>query len=645
MGNLEKWRWKDTELKTVPGYFYDTCEKFSDREAQLFNKDLYNGDHDGIFTWFQMQERVEAIACGLLSIGAESKDRIGIMSESSPYWTHADMAIACIRSVSIAIFPTISFKEAEYILNDSQSNILFVGDDDILDKIKNHFNDIPRLKKIIVMDLKFKSDDNRILGLQDLIDKGLEWKKENYGKYLSLKDSVELDDWYTILYTSGTTGAGKGVILTHFNGASRMNGVGEFWERHNMAVDENDRTLCFLPLSHIFDRGSCQLTAIIYGASIAYADKPGTLLEDMQKYNPTWINCVPRLYEKIYIQFRLSMEQSPLKTKIFNWALSIGYKALEYRKDSNGCYNMDPSFDLKSKLPFSLKLRFSIADKLFRKVRALFGNRFRISFSASAGIAPDLLKFFYAIGLAVVEGYGSTESFNACILNPVTACKPGFMGINANGGQSRVAEDGELEISEAGIFQEYLNQPEATAEAFTEDGWFRTGDLVIQDDLGYYKIVDRKKAIICTAVGKNIAPAKLENLFSTSKYIEQIFLVGDERNYISALIVPNFNFFIELFEKEGYKYSKNKLIWDNSTGVSVCTEVGQDFVSAQRVQELIKEDVDRANEELESFEKIKQYVIMKERFTEKNGTLTPSQKTKKRVILQNYADEIETMYN
>ena len=645
MGNLEQWQWKNQELKPFSWHFYNSCERFPDNDAQLFNADLYHGDNNGRFTWAEMRERVEAMGCALMSLGLEAGDRVGIMSGSSPLWTHADMAICCTAGVSVTIFPTLSFREAGYIMKDSGSRYLFVGDEKNLQMMLDGFNEMPALKKIIILDMAYESKDERVMGLKEFIELGNKWKKDNYDKYLARKDSIKIDDWYTIIYTSGTTGEGKGVVLTHFNGVSRMMGVDEFWTRYGMDINENDRTLCFLPLSHIFDRGSCQLAAIIFGSTIAYADKPGTLLDDMQKYNPTWINCVPRLYEKIYIQFKQAMAENPTKKKIFDWALKVGAEALEYRKDDNGCYNMHKDFDLASKLPFMLRMKFKIADKLFAKVRGLFGNSFRHSFSASAGIAPELLKFFYTIGLAVVEGYGSTESFNACILNPVTACKPGYMGINANGGQSRIAEDGELEISEAGVFGQYLNKPEVTAESFTEDGWFQTGDLVIQDEKGYYKIIDRKKAIICTAVGKNIAPAKLENLFSTSSYVEQIFLVGDERNFISALIVPSFNYFIEIFNKEGISYDKSALVYDDSTGVSICTKVGDDFISNPRLRELIKGEVDAANANLEKFEQVKNFAVLNERFTELNGMLTPSQKTKKRVILDRYSDKIDNMYS
>ncbi len=644
MAVIEQWRWEKEEIKPVPWHFYNSCSRFPQKNAQIFNGKLYPGDGKGSFTWSEMLERVESICCGLLSLGFNKKDRAAIMSESTPYWTHADMALACTGGVSVTIFPTLHAKEIIYIMKDSESKIIFAGNEDILDKIMNSYNDIPRLEKVIVLDMNYKSSDKRVIGLQELIDSGNSWKQGNYSKYLEIKDSVTPDDWYTIIYTSGTTGPAKGVILTHFNCSSRIAGADEFLSRYGMDITEDDLALCFLPFAHIFERGSGELLAIYHSATIAYADKPGTLLNDIRKYNPTWINCVPRLYEKIYLQLQYIMKQNSFRKVIISWALNVGYEVLECRKDEKGCYNMHSNYDIMAKLGFFLKFKYKIADKILIKIRALFGNHFRYSFSSTASISPDLLKFYYAIGVPIVEGYGLTESFNACIMNPITACKPGYIGINACGGQSRVSDDGELEITGAGVFREYLKKPEWTTELFTSDGWFKTGDIVTVDHDGYYMILDRKKSIICTDSGKNISPFKIVDLFSNSSYIDQILIVGDDRSYITALIVPDFNYFINLFDKENVKYKKDQLQWDDYGGFRTCTKVGNDFIVHYTLQELISNEVDKANIELESYEKIKQYTILPERFTEKNGLLTPSHKVKKKEIIEKYADEIAKMY-
>ena len=643
-----KWAWESEALKTITQHFVDTTKTFANEEGQLFNEQLYNGDSNGRLLWGEVYERVEDYACGLMSIGLGKQEMVSIMAASGPYWTHVDMAIACVNAVSVTIYSTLSLKEASYIVNDSDSRFLFLRGDDVFERILAGFDDMPKLEKIIVMDREFTSSDERIIGLGELQAKGVEWKKasKNYADYIARRDGVTLNDTYTILYTSGTTGQGKGVILTHHNASSRMHGVSEFFDYFGMGFKQEYTTLCFLPLSHIFDRGSCQIAAIICGATIAYADSPGTLLDDLQKYNPHWINCVPRLYEKIYIKLNQSMGESGLKRKMFDWALKVGQEVFEYRKDpETGTYNMGHNFDIMSKLPVLLKFKYKLADKLFEKVRALFGKNFMHSFSASASISADLLKFFYIIGIRVSEGYGSTESFNACANTPLTACKPGYVGLESNGTRVRISNHGELEIHGAGIFGSYLNKPEETKESFTEDGWFKTGDMVEIDEFGYIKIVDRIKSIICLSNGKNIAPAKIEGLFATSAHIEQVFTIGNERSVISTLIVPNLTYFKEIFDAQGIHYDKSKVKIDESSGVPIVCKVGDDFLEKGNLKTIIAREVENANKELESFEQVKRYTIITERFTEQNGMLTPTQKIKQKVIVKTYSDQIEMMYD
>jgi long-chain acyl-CoA synthetase len=643
----DQWEWERVQLSTVTRRFIENSKEHAGKDLQRFNAALYNGDNNGKMTWGEVYARVENYACGLMSIGLGKQDMAGIMSASGPYWTHADMALACSNGVSVAIYPTLSFKEASYIINDSGSKFLFLRGDNVLKMMLDGFDQMPKLEKIIVMDRAYKSADPRVISMSDLEKAGIEWKKDgrNYDSYIARRDGVALDDIYTILYTSGTTGQGKGVVLTHHNCSARMNGVNEFFNYCGMGFKSEYTTLCFLPLAHIFDRGSCQGAAIFNGCTIAYADSPGTLLNDLQKYNPHWINCVPRLYEKIYIQLQQKMGQSGPKRKLFDWALKVGEEVFMQRYDpETDTYNMGHDFDITGNLPLGLKIKYKIADKLFAKVRALFGKNFKHSFSASASISPDLLKFFYIIGIRVSEGYGSTESFNACSNMPLKACRPGSVGLASNGSRLRVSDIGELEISGAGIFKRYWNKPQETAESFTADGWFKTGDKVEVDKFGYYKIVDRIKAIICLSSGKNVAPAKIEALFATSPYIEQVFTIGDERAVISTLLVPSLTFFKDKFDREGIEYDGSQVLIDTSAGAPIVVKVGPDFIEKGNIRGFIAEEIARANRELEGFEQIKQYTVLTERFTEQNGMLTPTQKIKKRVVLDRYSAEIEKMY-
>lgn len=628
---------------TMSQGFYHTAGLLPNQIAQRFNGDLYNGDNHGQFTWSELQQRAEGIAGGLLRMGLEKRQRVAIMSANSPYWTHADIAIICCGGVLVTIFPTLSLNEIKYIVNDSECRYFFAGTKAIMEKVLSDWEAMPSLEKIILLDMEYRSGDSRIMGLGELIESGNEYMKDHYQEYEQIRQHIVLSDWATILYTSGTTGVSKGVILTHNTLSERVDGTHKYFVQTGHPVDERDLVLSFLPLSHIFDRMCSQWLAIFRGATIAYADNPGTLMNDLSKYNPTWFSCVPRLYEKIYMTFNQTMAASPAKKKLFDWAYGVGLEALQYRMDEYGRYNMRPDYNLPARLPAGLRMKFKIADKLFAKVRDLFGSRFRFSFSASAGIDPKLLEFFYVMGVPVLEGYGSTETCSATNYNPMYAAKPGSVGPEANGSNCRLAEDGELEVR-GGLFIGYLNKPEEDAAAFTEDGWFRTGDLAVMDDDGYYRIVDRKKAIICLATGKNVAPYKLESKFTTSLVVEQIFVLGDERNVISALIVPRFAYFAELFVKENISYDRSQMIYAENQGVQVCIGAGRDFIEQPRLQAMIAENVRQVNETLEGFEQIKQYTILNHNFTEENGEMTPTLKLKKKAILEHYSEIIEEMY-
>lgn len=629
---------------TICQSFYRTIEVYPDKVAQLFNPQLYNGDNNGVFTWKEVQKRVELIACGLIGMGLEKKHRVAIVAPNSPYWTHVDLATMNCGGVLVTIYPTLSIKEISYIVNDSGSEILFVGNQEILERIRSGIKTMPGLRKIVVMDYGYISDDPQLMSIKDLTDLGSNNLADKMIEYEKRWQEISPEDWATILYTSGTTGAGKGVILTHWCITSRVDGTFEYFDRVGHPLTSEDRVLSFLPLSHIFDRACSQWAAICLGASIAYADSTGTLMNDLPTYNPTWFSCVPRLYEKIYMQFYQGLAASPAKSRLFEWALGVGKKVLAYRTDSHGRIDMRPELDLRSMLPFGLRIQYSLADRLFAKVRALFGNRFRFSFSASAGIAPELLTFFYVMSLPVLEGYGLTETTSAVTYNPMCGAKPGTIGPEANRSICRVADDGELEVSGAGIFAGYLNKVEETTEAFTEDGWFRTGDLVKVDEDGYYTIVDRKKAIICLATGKNVAPLKIEGRFATSLAVEQVFVIGDEKPFISILVVPNFNYFVDLYDQQGITYDKSLLKYANINGARICVEVGQDFIDQPLLKTMVNDAVIEANAQLEGFEGVKRHVIIRSRFTEENGELTPTQKAKKRVIMENYRDLIESVY-
>lgn len=630
---------------TMAGVFYNTVEHFPDHLAQVFAAELYDGDCDGELTWTELRERVELMSCGLIELGLQKGERVALMSANSPYWTAAELAVCCMGGVLVTIYPSLSLGEVQYITGDSDCKYLVVGTEKLLDRLLPHLDTMPGIRKVVVLRMEYRSSDPRVISLKQLIELGQDTADRNMPVYHQLREGLTLDDWASILYTSGTTGQGKGAVLAHGTFTGRLDPVDEVFAFGGMTVTENDRVLSLLPLSHIFERVAAEWAAIAMGSSIAYGESPASIVADLNRFNPSWFCCVPRIYEKVFVQINSNMSASAVKKRLFAWALKVGDKVLEYRRDERGLYNLTPEFDVKARLPFTLKLQYALADKLFAKIRALFGTAYRFSISAGTGISPSLIRFFNIMGVTVLEGYGLTETTSALSLSVMNASKFGSPGPPGFGAVWRLAEDGEIEVSGPGIFLQYLNQPEVTAAAFTEDGWFKTGDIGTVDENGYYSIVDRKKAIICTKNGKNIAPAKIEHLFGTSKYIEQIFLMGDERDFIAALIVPNFNYFIEFYERRDIKYDKSALEYVEANGQQLCSAVGDDFLDHSSLRRRIAGEVERNNRKLEQFERIREYAILKERFSEENGQLTPTSKVKKRVIMQAYADLVEEIYS
>lgn len=630
--------------QTLCGVFYRTAATFPDRPAQRFAPELYDNDHNGELTWRQLRERVELIGCGLLEMGLEVRDRVAIAATNSPYWTASDLGTMCVGGVTTTVFPTLSLNEIKYIVNDSSSRYMYVGDQKILERVLAGFDEMPTLQKIIVLRLNYQSDDPRVMSLGDLIQLGQDNLNKQMPIYRQRLKNLKWEDWATIIYTSGTTGEGKGAVLTHYSFCSRLDTIDECYAQGNMRLDENDVCLSVLPLSHVFERACAQLLCMSYGCCMCFAESPSTIVADLARFRPTFFSVVPRILEKVYVTLNNTMAADPKKKKIFDWACVVAREALEYRADDHGRYNLSPSFDPKV-MPTGLRIKLAIANKLvFSKIQALFGGRFRFGFTAGTGVGKELQLFFWSMGLPLLQGYGLTETSSSLSCSKLDLAKPATLGQAQFGSWWRLAEDGEIQVTGIGIMDHYLNKPEATAEVFTEDGWFKTGDVAEMDEDGFFRMVDRKKAIICTLNGKNIAPAKVEACYATSQIIEQIFALGDERPCIAALIVPNYAYFIEQFEAQGIAYDKAALKYAEINGAPAVVEVGEDFVKQPMVQSMIAAEVKENNKLLEDFEGIKQFEVLSNRFTEENGQLTPTSKYKKHVLLKDYADVIEEMY-
>ena len=330
---------------------------------------------------------------------------------------------------------------------------------------------------------------------------------------------------------------------------------------------------------------------------------------------------------------------------MFEKAMGIGMQVIDARTQENGSVNMGFDVDMTAGLPEDLKAKYLEVDKnLFSMIRGMLGSRFRVAYSASAALSSDLCKAFLAMGIRINEGYGLTETCNSIIYNDLRSIKPGSVGKVAAGVDTRIAEDGELQVRAENLFLKYFNKPEETREAFTEDGYFKTGDIVEVDEYGYYKIVDRKKAIMVLDTGKKVPRAKVESPYSTSRYIEQIFVNGDDRKYVTALVVPKFAWFVQYFKENDISFDESKVVFQGEGADLTCIEVGEDFISNPVLQEMIAAEIEEYNQFLESHEAIKKWAILPRQFLLERDEITPTLKTKAKVIKANWAETIEKLY-
>ena len=627
-------------VQTFPELLQRNASQYGARRAQWWKTQGKNTDS---LTYAQLAQTVRELSSGLLQLGIAKGDRACIMANTRPEWVWADYAILCGAGVTVCIYPSVSAPEIRHIVNDSGARFVFVDNEDNLGKIKSVWKEMPTLEKAITVGNWSASGDERVISLGDLKALGRKLLAKTPDAFDQRWRSVKLDDPMTIVYTSGTTGVPKGAVHTHrsINAACRR----DLTVFSAKPFTEEDVFLSFLPLSHTYERECGHGCAMHCAVTVAYSD-PKSLVDDLQIFRPTAFVSVPRLYERIYMTMQLRTATSPVKKAIFEYAMKTGLELVEYRSDANGFINMAEGVDFTEGVPLSLRIRYRVMDKIFfSKVRAMMGGRFRFAFSAAGSLPADLCKVFLAMGIRIYEGYGSTETCNTITINRVNKILPGSVGPVAPGVTGRIAEDGEWQVKGENIFAGYWNNPEATKDAFTPDGFFKTGDIVVMVADGFLKIVDRKKGLMVLDTGKNVPSAKIEARFSLSPWIEIVMPVGDNRKYVGALVVPNYDAFIRLFDEKGIPYDKSKLVFSEADGMRICTQVGQDFVDRQELKDLIDADIRKVNAELEEYECVKKYAILTRKLTVEHGEMTPTLKVKRNEVIKNFKAEIEGLYN
>jgi long-chain acyl-CoA synthetase len=556
----------------------------------------------------EVSTRVRHAARGLQSLGVRRGDRVSILSENRPEWAIADFASLTAGLTDVPIYPTLPADQIAYMLKDSGAVAIFVSGRAQAEKIKEVRGQLPALKTVIGFEGIPGLTD---VSLAELEKRGAQGETdETTARYRSEALSVKPDDVATIIYTSGTTGDPKGVMLTHDNIFSNVAAT-----RTAVPFEGRDVALSFLPLSHIFERMGGHYMMWATGSSIAYAESIDTVPANMVEVRPTIVLSVPRLYEKMYARvLESALTGGYIKKQIFFWARGV---AERWANET-----------LAGKQPGALLARqYALAQKLvFSKVKARTGGRLRFFVSGGAPLSPEINKFFYAAGLEILEGYGLTETSPVIAVNTLDNFRIGTVGKPIDGVEVKIASDGEILTRGPHVMKGYFNKPEATREAIDPDGWFRTGDIGELRD-GFLAITDRKKDIIVTAGGKNIAPQPLENKVKTNKYVAQAVMLGDRRKFPSMLIVPNFD------QLERWAQRHN-IIW---------TDRAQ-LLRMPTIQAKIEKEVNRELAGAAHFEVPKKIGLLEHDFSIERGELTPTQKVKRKAIDKHYKTLIDSLY-
>jgi long-chain acyl-CoA synthetase len=555
------------------------------------------GDEWQDISYAELGEAVKEVALGLIDLGIEKGERVAILSHTRPEWTFANFAILSSGATSVSVYQTNSPEECQYVLDHSESRAVFVEDAEQLEKIRKVEGDLPYLEHIVVMEAAAASGD--AISLDELRERG---RSRDHADFDARVESVGPDDTCVFMYTSGTTGAPKGCILTHGN----YRQVTSMAEQQG-AVAEGDSVYLFLPLAHAFAL-LIQFAAIDLGASIAYWEKdPQKIVPNLMELRPTFFPSVPRIFEKIYTLATSSAEDP----EALKQAVAVGVKVRQLQARGE-------------EVPEDLQAGFDAAEeKLFANVRNIFGGQIRQCVTGAAPIASEILEFFYACGVPVLEGYGMTETSTVATVNELEEFRFGSVGKPLPGQEVRIADDGEVLLKGPNIFQGYYKNEEATRETL-EDGWLHTGDLGYVDDDGFLFITGRKKDIIITAGGKNITPANLENGLKQNRWVSQAVVVGDRRPYLVALITID--------PEEAPKFAEQQ------------GTAPEEVASSEAMRAEVQKTVDAVNATVGPVEQIKKFTILPHDLSQETGELTPTMKVKRNVVGDKYGRDIEALY-
>ncbi len=589
-------------IETLSQLFQRTVESFPKKDFLLYKKD---GKYQSLSTE-AFATGVKHFSLGLTTLGHRSGDRLIILAESSPWWVMTDLANVCAGGITVPIHAVLTPEQIKYITNDSDAGIFVFSNRELWHKIEPVRSDLSLIRSFITFE---EEAPEGVLSFDEVTGRGRMIDRDHPGQFAAAADAVKPEDLAAIIYTSGTTGIPKGAMLTHHNFVSNTVSSSSV-----IKVSDKETGLSFLPLSHTLER--IGMLAYLYnGCTVAFAENMNTLLENLLEVRPHLMVSAPRIFEKIYAGvMNKVLSGSHMKKKIFFWALKVG-KACGERKLSS------------RPLPAILALKRRLANALvFRKIISLTGGRIRLFLSGGAPLSKDIAEFFYAMGFVILEGYGLTETSPVISLNSLEQMKFGSVGRPIPGVEVKIAPDGEILTRGPHVMKGYYKKDAETKEVFDGD-WLRTGDIGHFDEDGFLVITDRKKDIIVTSGGKNVAPQQIENLLKTSPYIANVVITGDRRKFVSALIVPEFE------KLEEYASSGRIAFADRA-----------ELIQKRAIMDFLMEEIERVSVNLASYEKVKKIALLEKDFDIDAGELTPTLKVKRNIIEKKYKDLIDSFY-
>ena len=591
---------------TLASMFWNRVERDGDRPAQ-------QSKEAGVWktrTWREVGEIVRELATGLLALGRKKEDAVGILSASRAEWVQADFAGFSAGCRTIPIYPTYPPDLIQYIVNDAGVKTLFVEDAAQLAKVLEVQGKMDGLEQIVVIHGYQGEPSSHIMTWEGLRRLGRDQVERLKSDLAGRVAEVRPEDIATIVYTSGTTGPPKGVVQTHGNHMATLDSASKM-----AGIQDRDTHLLFLPLAHSFARLE-SFIGVHRGLTTAFAENIDKLRDNLPEVKPHFICSVPRVFEKVYAGVVAKAEAgSPVKRKIFDWAVRVGREVSKLQQ-------------ARRPVPPGLAFRHRLAHKLvFSKLHAALGGRLRFAVSGGAPLSKEIAEFFHAAGILILEGYGLTETCPSLTFNRLDNFRFGSVGQAQPGIEIKIAPDGEILGRGANIAKGYFKKPEATAEVFLPDGWFATGDIGRLDGDGFLYITDRKKDLIVTAGGMNIAPQNIENRLKGDPFISQAMVHGDKRPYPVALITLN--------PEELAKFAKAEGVLDTEP-----TSLAKNPKVVERVSRIVEE----RNDELQSYAKIKKFSILPIDFTVENGLLTPTLKVKRKLITERYRETLDSLY-